>query len=190
MLYSNCKQLSPSGKPNAMQRLTPGSVICFGSTLGGEFCADTVLVVASARPWTPLVDLAGGPGGEAFRVCTAQSVTRGEDRYARAWFTLYQAATIDDPVDGMHSFVPAKPTGDGYPRFARPPVWLPGGLINPASTQSAYGARRPMRAAVRNAWEALRHQVLAAGLVLAVQFDVPPRRQRNSPIPAATRGRC
>ncbi len=53
MIYSVCKQITgPDRTPTAMQRLTPGSVICFGSTIDQEFCLDTVFVVASAEPWT------------------------------------------------------------------------------------------------------------------------------------------
>jgi hypothetical protein len=39
---------------------------------------------------------------------------------------------------------------------------------------------------VRDAWEAIRQQVLTAGLVLAVQFDTPPRRPADAAFPATT----
>lgn len=43
MVYSNCKQtIRPDNRPTALQRLTRGSVICFGSAIGGESCADTI----------------------------------------------------------------------------------------------------------------------------------------------------
>jgi hypothetical protein len=51
------------------------------------------------------------------------------------------------------------------------------GLINPASWRSTWGSGRPMRvAAVREAWDAVRDQVLAADLMLAVHLDTPPER--------------
>lgn len=191
MIYSNCKQtLRPGHRPTAMQRLTRGSVICFGSAIGGEFCADTVFVVASAQRWSPADTTIGAELGQAFAVCTAGSLASGNDDYAHARLTLYKAATIDDPVDGMYSFVPAMPVTGRYPRFARPPIRIPG-LINPASTQSAYGANRKLPARdVRDAWEAIRHQVLAAGLVLGVYVDTPPDQSTGADVPPTTRTKC
>ncbi len=176
MLYSNCKQtLRPDHRATALQRLTPGSVICFGSALGGEFCADTVFVIAAAEPWSPVDPVIAARTGQAFAACTAESLSSGTDSFGHARLTLYRGATIDAPVDGMYSFVPALPADGGYPRFARPPIRL-AGLINPASTQSAFGASRPRPSrVVRDAWEAIRHQVLAAGLMLAVHLETPPR---------------
>ncbi|HEX9030397.1 MAG TPA: hypothetical protein VF834_01045 [Streptosporangiaceae bacterium] len=191
MLYSNCKQtIRPGNRPTALQRLTRGSVICFGSAIGGEFCADTILVVASAEPWTPADTTIGQRAGDAFAACTAGSLASGDGGYARTRLTLYRGATIDDPVDGMYSFVPALPADGRYPRFARPPIRLPG-LINPASTQSAMGASRPRPAReVRDAWEAIRHQVLTAGLVLAVRLETPPQLPVDGDVPVTTRNRC
>lgn len=85
----------------------------------------------------------------------------------------------------MYSFVPALPAaGDDPPRFARPVIRLDG-LINPASRQSTWGSHRPMPvAAVRDAWEIVRDQVLAADLMLAVYLDTPPE-QAGEAIPAS-----
>lgn len=190
MIYSNCKQtLRPDHRPTALQRLTRGSVICFGSALDGEFCADTILVIASAEPWRPDDDDITSRAGAAFATCTAGSLASGDDRYGHARLTLYRGATIDDPVDGMYSFVPALPAGHDRPRFARPPIRLPG-LINPASTQSANGSNRPQPAhIVRDAWEAIRHQVLTAGLVLAVHIDTPPQHG-DEELPPTDRNQC
>ncbi len=47
-LYSNCKQLTPHGGASALQSLPRGSVILFGSQIGGPFCLDTVFVVAES----------------------------------------------------------------------------------------------------------------------------------------------
>ena len=90
----------------------------------------------------------------------------------------------------MYSFVPAMPVRGDYPRFARPPIRLPG-LINPASRQAAKGSHRPRPApVVRDAWEAIRHQILTAGLVLAVQIATPHRRGGVADIPADAGTRC
>lgn len=172
MFYSNCRQLTSPGRgPTSMQSLPGGSVICFGSTRDHEFCLDTVLVVGSAEPWTP-AEAATLDVGDAFQVCTAESVAAGRD--AQADLTLYRGATVDEPVHGRYSFVPALPvTGDDPPRFARPVIRL-AGLINPTSKQSTWGSHRRMPvAAVRAAWETVRDQVLASDLMLAVHLDTP-----------------
>jgi len=189
MIYSNCKQIfGPQRRPTSMQRLTHGSVICFGSTIDGEFCVDTVFVVAAAEPWTPgeAADLAVD---EAFKTCTAGSLAaRRRDAHLR--LTLYRGATVDNPVQGMYSFVPARRADRGDLRFPRPPIRLPG-FINPASRQSTWGSKRslPMNT-LRDNWEAVRHQVLAADLLLAVWLRTPDRISSPATVPTTARQRC
>lgn len=189
MIYSNCKQIvGPQRTRTSMQKLPIGSVICFGSTIDHEFCVDTVLVVASAQPWIP-AELADHDVDDAFNVCTAESITAGGTD-AQAHLTLYRGATIDDPMHGMYSFVPALPATDEGPRFARPALYL-GGLINPASKQSTRGSRRPLPiTAVRNAWESIRHQVRLAGLVEAVHVDTPSQHGVAGTVPDTDKVRC
>jgi hypothetical protein len=191
MIYSNCKQtLRPDHRPTALQWLTRGSVICFGSAIGGKFCVDTVFVIASAQGWSPVGPPSAAQVGQAFLACTAEALASGNDDFAHAKLTLYKGATFDDPVNGMYSFVPALPAGESYPRFARPPVQLPG-LINPASTQSAFGASRPLpAAALQDAWHSLKQQVFLAGLVLAVRLKTPPHHGSGTDVPPTTRNRC
>jgi hypothetical protein len=198
MLYSNCKQTSgrPQRRPNSMQRLTRGSVICFGSRLDGEFCVDTVFVVGSAEQWDP-AELAALEVDDAFKICTGQSMLTGEPGEdspaasctAGATFTLYRGATVDEPVEGMFSFVPAR-RADGIDcRFGRPPVQLPR-FINPASTQSTRGSKRPLAmGTLRSLWDQVRRQVEAEDLLLAVRLQTP-ERQDDSPVPQTDRQRC
>ena len=187
MIYSNCKQLS-SERPNSMQRLTPGSVICFGSKLGGEFCVDTVFVVASAKPWKPAAanDL---NVGEAFKTCVAASIMTKKG-HEDMRLILYRGATFGDPVDGMFSFVPARRENADDPRFPRPPLRLDG-LINPASGQAPGGSKWPLAIDdVRSAWETVHKQVTDAGLVLAVHLDTPRLDGGNVVIPGSSRQGC
>jgi hypothetical protein len=171
-----------------MQSLPRGSVICFGSTVGHEFCLDTVFVVDAAEPWTP-AESATMNVDDAFRVCTAESIAAGR-RASQAELTLYRGASPDRPVHGLYSFVPALPVaGDDPLRFARPVVRLDK-LINPACRQSTWGSRRPMRvAAVRDAWQAVRDQVLAADLMLATYLDTPPE-QAGEAVPTSPVADC
>lgn len=190
MIYSNCKQIGPRPhrRPSAMQRLTRGSVICFGSTIQGEFCLDTVFVVASAEPWTPgeATDLTVD---EAFKTCTAGAIAaRRSD--AHLPLTLYRGATADNPVQGMFSFVPARRADRDDLRFPRPPIQLPG-FINPASRQSTWGSKRPLPLnTLRNNWEAVRHQVLTADLLLAVWLRTPNCQSNPAAVARAARQRC
>ncbi len=189
MIYSNCKQIvGPDRKATSMQRLTEGSVICFGSTIGQEFCLDTVLVIASAEPWVPAnartLDV-----NEAFITCTADSVATSP-MDGRLTLTLYRGATIDNAIEGMYSFVPVLMTDHPSKRFARPSVTVPG-LINPASRQSTWGSKRPLDfTRVHDAWRAVADQVLASGLVLGVSFALPERRGGQDVVPSGGRNSC
>jgi hypothetical protein len=189
MLYSNCKQtFGPERRRTCMQELRAGSVICFGSTIDGEFCLDTVLVVECAQPWSP-GEIASLDVDEAFRTCTGDPIAAGCTG-TDAELTLYRGATADDPVEGMFSFVPAMRADAQDARFARPPLRIPG-LINPANRQSTWGAKRPLPPrTVQEAWCAVRHQVLAAGLLLAVRLPTPPKRAEDAELPAGARERC
>jgi len=188
MLYSNCKQITGHRRRRtSMQDLRSGSVICFGSTVDGDFCVDTVLVVASAEPWVPsqsddlLVD-------DAFKTCTGESLTTApRDRHLR--LTLYRGATPDNPIDDMFSFIPAQRADEGDPRFARRAIRLPG-KINAASKQSTWGSKRHLRISeVRDAWSAVRQQVLDHDLLLAVAIDTP-NEMDSGELPESARESC
>lgn len=189
MMYSNCKQIvGPQRRATSMQRLTAGSVICFGSTIGQAFCLDTVVVVASAEPWVP-ANARALEVDDAFIACTADSVvTRPTD--GQLGLKLYRGATVETPIKGMYSFAPALMADHPSERFAIPAVTLPG-LINPASRQSTWGSRRPLDSGrVRAAWSALADQVLESGLVLGVSFAVPEHRAGRHPVPTGARVSC
>jgi len=182
MHYSNCRQTS------SMQRLSTGSIICFGSTIDGEFCVDTVFVVASSEPWTP-AQAARVNAEAAFITCTAESLATSP-RDANGRYTLYRGATLEQPVHGMFSFVPARLAGSASARFGRPAITLPG-LINPASTQSPRGVNdRLSPDRLRVAWSQICDQVLAENLVMAVRFDIPEKRNGVAVIPATARSGC
>jgi hypothetical protein len=175
MIYSNCKQIGP--RPHR-----------FGSTIDGEFCVDTVFVVASAEPWMP-AEGAYLAVDEAFKTCTAGAIAaRRSD--AHLPLTLYRGATADNPVQDMFSFVPARRADRDDLRFPRPPIILPG-FINPAGRQSTWGSKRPLpMTTLRDSWEAVRHQVLTADLLLAVWVRTPDRESNPAVVPEEARQRC
>lgn len=200
MLYSNCRQLGPRPhrNPSAMQRLHTGSVILFGSTINGDFCLDTAFVVATSKRLLPS-NTADLDVDDAFRTCVIDTLRSacdcggcnsctGKKRtgcnpdhgdVGDQELTLYRGATIDDPVHGMYSFVPALRTEDDPLRFARPAIELPG-IVNPKSTQAARGPNRrlPIADVVRH-WTDVRAQVLRADLDLAVRIQTPERRAQT-----------
>jgi len=166
--FSNCKQLTQRRKRSALQNLTPGSIILFGSTIGAEFAIDTVFVVKESRRFSPSKFFRTD---EAFRVCTIESLlTTGN---ADDSFTLYRGATYEAPFNGMYSFVPSRRADTDEVRFSRPSISLPV-YVNPKSTRSPRGAKNPgFGTDVREQWEKVRRQVFDAGCVLGVWFETP-----------------
>lgn len=164
--YSNCKQHSQT----ALRKLARGSLILFGSTLDGNFVADTVFVVRDSQPFRP----AQRPDGDdAFRVCTIQSLLTGAECSGDA-FILYRGATYGAPVYGMYSFVPCRREDSDVPRFCRPTISLPACYLNPASTQSPSGAKKPRSVAeICGLWEEIRQQVLDWNCLLGISFSTP-----------------
>ncbi len=180
MIYSNCKQLvGPGRRPTSMQRLTRGSVICFGSIIDGEFCVDTVFVVASAEHWVP-DEVSDLDVNDAFKTCTGNAI-RAAGRDGHVPLTLYRGATFDDQVEGMFSFVPARRADADDLRFRRPALYSR--LINRFSRQSTWGSRRPLSlSTVRNAWEEVLHQVMASDLVPAIWIQTPSHDGGDAPL--------
>lgn len=174
-LYSNCKQLTPAGRPSALQKLTPGSMVLFGSTFHGHFVLDTVFVVTEAlTTYTPIdgIDIET----EAFRACTIRSLASLEPAKSAASFTLFAGATPERPINGMFSFTPSRRADDSDCRFRRPPLTLPG-IINPLSWQSPRGAKVATTPEdVRAIWLAVVKQVEAHGLELGTDMESPPQR--------------
>jgi hypothetical protein len=163
--YSNCRQ----GRNAKLRRLAQGSVILFGSSLGGAFVLDTVLVVADATPFVPGLarDLVGD---DAYQVCVIEQLVSG--RHVSAEFVLYGGASPDAQVNATFSFVPCRLADSAEPRFARPEIDLPE-YINPRLRQQArvievddVGARR--------VWQEVVDQVSAADLLLGTRFTTPP----------------
>jgi hypothetical protein len=187
-VYSNCKQLTPSGRPSALQSLPVGSLVLFGSTLHGRFVLDTAFVVGrTLGRFSGRND--GSRVGAAFRECTVRSLS-ADRKHAFAKFTLYQGATPTAPVNGMFCFVPCLPRDGEWPRFRRPSIELD--EVNPASRQATSGANRLRRPdEVLDAWHSVAMQVLDAGLCLGCAINVPPRRSGSTQATRRSlRGRC
>jgi hypothetical protein len=105
---------------------------------------------------------------------------------------LYSGATIDHPVNGAYSFVPARPyEPDGDWGFARPAIEIPGVKAHRGARAASTIYLAPEDA--RAAWSAVVDQVLDADLVLAVHLDLParePRSPETAGAAGASRGKC
>jgi hypothetical protein len=174
--YSNCKQLTDRRKPTAMQGLTPGSLVLFGSARGGGFVLDTVFVIGQ-RVGT-FVPAQGNTLGEdeAFFCSTLDSLnTSEEEKVRRATFTLFRGATPSARTEGMFSFTPCLPADGDIPRFVRPAIELPG-VLNRASWQTPAGAKRPRpQDEVTQIWHRVVAQVIEQDLALATRLELPFR---------------
>jgi hypothetical protein len=120
-------------------------MILFGSGRGGDLSSTRSSSWARSGGDLP----PGGPGARSARrrhldTRTLESLGTFEPEYVTATYTLYRGATVSDPVDGMHSFVPCLLRDDDQPRFPRPAVDLPG-VVNPRSLQAASTRHRRLR---------------------------------------------
>ena len=131
ILYGACRQ-DRNGK---LRNLGRGSLILFGSSLGGAFVLDTVFVVAgwvSHHRDTYQRELAG---------LTSEAHMRATLEPWHGWnnnltFRLYFGATPANPVVGMYSFVPCQPAAGTRSGFPRPIIELQD-LINPPRCRQA-----------------------------------------------------
>jgi hypothetical protein len=167
--YIGCRQ--PSNKK--LRRLGRGSLILFGSNLGGRFVLDTVLVVAG---WvehdceTFEKKLAGVASEAHMRVGLAPFHGWGEEGVLR----YYAGATPATAVSGMYSFVPCRPAADGQSGFARPAIEL-GEFVQPNLRQQARSSESLDVETVAGLWRQVVGQVLDRdrGLALATRLELP-----------------
>ena len=169
-LYSNCRQNNKRGTPTALQKLKPGSVISFGSTISGKFVVDTVFVVAGSKAYTPRNPPATE---EAFRYCTLQSITC-EDNFDLS-YTLYQGATLENPYSDMYSFVPCRRYDCSDYRVARPTLQLPP-QYKLSCTRGPFGLKHPMSLdEVKTIWTSAKSQIRSAGCLIGLSLETPQR---------------
>ena len=173
--YTLCQQIWTHG-PTGMTDLQPGSMVLFGSHQAGKFLLDTVFVVGDAvrhsrNTWETRLN---GRVSDVYRSVTLTPMYADPEIRDDSEFCLYSGASLESPVDGMFSFFPCRPCGDGViPRFERPALrsdWF----LNPAKLQG-----RTMSDAssieVSEAWRSIVSQVQEAGLSLGVQAVEPTR---------------
>jgi len=165
--YIGCRQ--PGNKK--LRGLGRGSLILFGSNLGGRFVLDTVLVVAG---WvkhdceTFKETLAGVASDAHMRAGISPFHGWGKKGTLR----YYAGATPANNVSGMYSFVPSRLTAGVKSGFARPEIKLDE-YINPNLRQQARSSDPPDVETITGLWRQVVGQVLDQRLALATRLELP-----------------
>lgn len=176
--YSNCKQhrVRAHSSPTVMQRLEPGSVILFGSKRNHVFVLDTVFVVGGRQGYGR-EDVEASPVPEHVKDMALRPLYSNPGRALD--FSLYQGATVERPVDGRWSFVPALPVRQPSDRFTRPRVVLPDGIIKDTHGMGLRSV--PLSPAqLQDCWGRLLAAVYEAELVAATHLEVPAQAGQAS----------
>ncbi len=182
--YTGCQQHTSRG-PTQLRFLSKGSVVLFGSRVGGAFALDTVFVVSS---WidhdvvTHRSVLEGRVPDAYWDVTLAPRYADGDPLCGPvlpvclpgdgASERLYFGATYDCPFEGMFSFVPCLPAGSASAGFSRPTIELPG-VVNPDLPRKYKINEQRDMAKVVNLWERVVGQVLRQDLLLGIELLVP-----------------
>lgn len=167
-LYSNCRQR----RNRKLRELAPGSLIVFGSKLGGEFAVDTVFVVGDrAQDFTP--ETANAIRCEEWVRAVVFDPLRMNHQPASDTFRLYRGRSFEEAPSGPFSFVPCRPHVAGSSAFRRPELRLPRRWLQPNLAMGAK-ATPATEDEIRQLWNEIVDQVAdGAGLALGIQLDAP-----------------
>ena len=167
-LYTHCRQDFDLG----LHAMAPGSVVLFGSVtnMGEPWSVDSVLVLADRWTWSP-TDVPVAVDSPLYQ----HVVAKGLKALDAVEFTGYTCATDTSRVNGMFSFVPAKPAPE-LPRvgWPKPTVALPAEFLNPRSIRSTFGLYRDREPDVLyDLWSSVAEQVIDQGCVLCTDVQSP-----------------
>jgi len=170
-LYTLCKQVNKNGRPTFLTRLAPGTLVLFGSKLGGGFVLDTVFVIDenlthhSLETWNN-----DGLGvSEVYKAVTLAPMYM--DRYVKreSTYTLYRGVSETSSPEGPYSFFPCTADSPNDVGFPRPRLELPG-IVNHSLMM---GQRRIAMSAleIKRVWHSVVQQVRAQNLSLGVHLN-------------------
>jgi len=171
--YTLCKQVRKNGTMTFLSRLSPGTVVLFGSHKNGNFVLDTVFVVDdqitrhSRHTWESAV----GDKTQTYEDVTLRPTYGDPFLRDSTQLTLYRGVTYAPGTANPYSFVPCRDAGASEVRFSRPEIALPG-VINRDLLMGQRFTRMSI-SEVRDCWMDIRAQVEQRGLSLGVSFDEP-----------------
>jgi hypothetical protein len=172
-LYTNCRQ----GRNSKLRELAPGSIVVFGSKLGGEFVLDTVFVVDGIGERFEQASPGDIRCDDWVRAVVFDPLSR-RPRQSPHPFRLYRGRSYGDAQDGPFSFVPCRAYESEKLAFARPAVRLPRRWIEP---DLALGAKATPATAsdLRELWHRILDGVVGtADLDLGVRLTAPKHLER------------
>jgi hypothetical protein len=176
--YTGCQQRTKRG-PTQLRYLEQGSVILFGSCVGGRFAIDTVFVVDKwedhdPKSYTKLQKLKLPTAYLEVTLAAWYGSGNSSSCLPSESFRLYWGATIDNPVHSMFSYVPCQPAAKCGRGFARPVITIPGLITSNLPQGKRLNKGLEMSFVVRF-WMCVREQVERAGQWLAVSLQTPER---------------
>ncbi len=171
--YTLCKQRKKNGDVMLLASLAPGSMILFGSNLGGRFVLDTVFITKeepirhSCHTWQE----ACSELSPTYKAMTLepmyfdQGSAHGED------YSLYSARMRSGGILEVFSFVPCMFVNGEPARFARPSISIPGVVSKNLTT--SFNATQMNIDDIKHCWNLVVKQVFDQGLRLGLNFDEP-----------------
>lgn len=176
--FDSCeKQVGAAFAANELAAIRKAFVV---SAPNGKFCLDTVFVVGSRKGYTTgdASSIQGLGTSQDYRDLTLDRLSGGES------FVFYRGATVNNPVEEMYSFVPAREWGTQGcgERCVLDFTKLPsGGMFNLARTRNfSIASCNPNDAP--KVWGEIRDYVLNAGYWLGVEFMWPTRKYAGGKI--------
>jgi hypothetical protein len=173
--YTLCRQSMQNGSSTILSRLTPGTLILFGSVVNGYFSLDTAFVTGdsiqkhSRHTWENEISAVLS---ETYKEATLKPMYWDKKVPDEFTYSLYFGATPNSPFNEMYSFFPCLPSESGTPlRFARPVINLEG-LVNHSSART-FKKTSGDSEMVKNCWTSVVEQVRAQGLSLGVHAVEP-----------------
>jgi hypothetical protein len=187
--YTGCLQRTKFG-PTQLMYLARGSVILFGSRIGGSaFGLDTVFVADRHLDHSRRnLDEVREQVSATYIAATLEPWYSGDSTDDGA-HRLYFGATFHDPVEGMFSFFPALPAQNASQGFARATINLPD-AITPTMSQGKRLNKQLDVASVHQLWERVVAQVRDQGLNLGIFTEPPPVEHGSTDDSRSTRHRC
>jgi len=177
-LYSNCRQK----KDGQLQKLTPGSLILFGSHKDDHFVLDTVFVVAKSIQYnTTQIETLKNKVPKAFFDVTLKQLKTDccsdtKNNCVKVTdYVLYFGATFEAPVGGMYSYIPCLTYSGLDSSFQRPPILIEG-IISNNLAQNFKLTKEISLEAVHEVWETVMKQLFDQGLQIGIEVNLPTQR--------------